>query len=139
MAKFRLEQLTVEHLRALNSLNLTPFITPHAFAAVKSGYTIAAAGIVQYGPPGVGYCWFDRGVATKRDMAFITDIIGEYINFYLINGDYRRLEMRVSRNDEVAMRWAKRLGFIEEGINVGYFDKGNDAVMYGAWQWMNEF
>ena len=82
---------------------------------------------------GVALAWPEREVAWSLlsecgPRRFLT--VHRAVQAFLDNRRTRRIEMSVDADHASARRWARMLGFQEEGLMQAYTPDGRDAILY---------
>ncbi len=102
-------------------------------SVLDRGDVLAVCGVV-VGKRGLGEGWMmitSEFVARPRTIAFIRsflDVVVEAIERDSAEHDVRRLQVSLPRDGLAARRWARQLGFHEEGVMKAFGADGSDYV-----------
>lgn len=92
------------------------------------GRVLLIAGIAQI-DPGYGHCWTFQSRHSGPWMLRITRAVAQYLDLRMAK--HRRLEMMVRADFAQAHRWARLLGFTDEGVMDCAAPDGCDMVRFG--------
>lgn len=99
-------------------------------SAVVLGDIVCSFGIIEMWP-GLGEAWMLTSDKVKRYPISLTRGAARYFDAAARDLQLRRLQITVNVNDELAVRWANRLNFTQEGLLRRYGPDGSDHLMYG--------
>lgn len=116
--------LRLEHLDELGHPD-PACLGPYAYAGLRGGKCIAAAGITESWV-GRGYAWFFENGLTKREWVEVTRLIKNALD----SADFRRVEAAVYDSHDAGHRWASRLGFHLESVCSQYMPNGETGRLY---------
>ncbi len=99
-----------------------------AFAALdEAGEVQACGGVLEGAVDGIGAVWL---VGTEQLGRVAKHVLRVWRAIFEVGG-FRRLECKCFAANEIANRFATRLGFVYEGTLCGYTREGRDVHQYG--------
>lgn len=103
--------------------------SPYSVTLKHDGEIIAIMGGALF-VAGVFYVWaFISDSAAKCGVSF-TKIVRRIIDFYISDLSLRRVWFVVREDFKMGMRWAKALGFSQEGLMKKFMPDGSNAWLY---------
>jgi len=100
-----------------------------AVTAIYDGVMACSFGAVKLWP-GVAECWMITGYQVERAPITLTRSAMRYFDQTAIDMKLHRLQITVDRTNLLAMRWAYRLNFEQEGILRSYGHDKADHVIF---------
>lgn len=104
-------------------------LTKWAHTAVVTGDVVCCFGVIELWP-GLGEAWMLTSDKIKRYPISLTRGAQRYFSAAANGLQLRRLQITTNVNDELAVRWANRLNFTQEGLLRSYGPDGSDHFMY---------
>lgn len=86
---------------------------------------------------GVGEAWAVFTEECRRYPIAMTKGANAYFDIITILYGLHRLQITVKKKDERAVRWARRLGYIEEGLMIEYSSDKEDTYMMRRSEWVD--
>ena len=99
-----------------------------AITALICGQPVAVFGYIPYWG-GLAEFWSMFDDRARRYPKAMTSIAKQFLYIAEIAEGLRRLQITVKSDDQRAYRWAKALGFEEEGLMRKFLPDGSDAYM----------
>lgn len=96
-----------------------------AYTGFVDGLPVAAAGIANLWP-GRAEAWAVMTPATRHHMTAITRAVRAFLDL----AEVRRIDCAVKADFEAGHRWARLLGFEQEGVMRAYGPDGCDYARY---------
>lgn len=102
-----------------------------AWALVDGNETLAAAGVLPKWQGSVlGWALLSSGVAKPSRFLRLSREVKAFLGLLLRPGGVERVETPVRTDFEAGHRWAKFLGFREEGVMHKFWPGGVDCTLY---------
>ena len=103
--------------------------TKWSHTAVVTGDIVCCFGVIELWP-GLGEAWMLTSDKVKRYPISLTRGARRYFDAAARDLQLRRLQITTNVNDELAVRWANRLNFTQEGLLRRYGPDGSDHFMH---------
>ena len=99
------------------------------YTALVAGEPIAAAGVL-VSPAGRAEAWGIVGPKIREYPLFVHRSALHGFQRLIDEYKLRRIETTVLFGDETATRWIERMGFMAEGLMIGYGNSGESHIRY---------